>query len=391
MEASSKRRSLDDNVSLVANVTTILSGLGGGLAIFSAIGAIPRGGPMRALVVGWRTYFFNKTSPLSVRVNEINRLLNDTQTLVRGSYITVTGGKGFGKSRLIDTALNGQCGVVKMSTKSGADKDLIVDQALRELTAIRVNYFSPAGSARRVLWFYSFMFFWCPPPIVVIRVPERQIGQPYADVTSAVRSLADDFGLRVIVDGSPNSLPPELLATTRETTISVEPMAKDQIESISELKDLIDFLKTHQLDYPVWKVLGGSPANYLKLKEKFNGLKLTHTATDLIVEEVKNHLQSVLLDALNKNVGKSSSNTKEIIKVFRDKKAIKIPQMELEAMGFLVDYPNKVFREVKSLEDWFVEPATSAVSLIISENVQNGAGVHELREKLLKEAPETTK
>ena len=41
-------------------------------------------------------------------------------------------------------------------------------------------------------------------PIIVIRVPERQIDEKYAQVTSAVRALADDFGLRVIVDGSPN-------------------------------------------------------------------------------------------------------------------------------------------------------------------------------------------
>jgi hypothetical protein len=48
---------------------------------------------------------------------------------------------------------------------------------------------------------------------VVIKVPERQIGEPYAQVTSAVRDLADDYGLRVLVDSLPNSIPPELLTT----------------------------------------------------------------------------------------------------------------------------------------------------------------------------------
>ena len=74
---------------------------------------------------------------------------------------------------------------------------------------------------------------------MVIRVPERQIGEQYAQVTSAVRALTDDFGLRVIVDGSPNSIPPELLTTKRETLIAVEPMSKTQIESIPEFKGLI--------------------------------------------------------------------------------------------------------------------------------------------------------
>ena len=77
---------------------------------------------------------------------------------------------------------------------------------------------------------------------MVIRVPERQSGEPYAQVTAAVRDLADLYGLRVVVDGSPNSLPPELLTTKRETVSAVEPMSKEQIVSIPEFKDLIDFL-----------------------------------------------------------------------------------------------------------------------------------------------------
>ena len=76
-------------------------------------------------------------------------------------------------------------------------------------------------------------------PIVVIRVPERLSGQNYADVPAAVRDLADLYGLRVVVDGLPNSIHPELLATKRETVIAVESMSKEQIESIPEFKDLI--------------------------------------------------------------------------------------------------------------------------------------------------------
>jgi hypothetical protein len=50
-----------------------------------------------------------------------------------------------------------------------------------------------------------------------------------------------------------------------------------------------------------------------------------------------------------------------------------------------------VFREVKTLDGWFIQPATSAVSLIISENVQDDVGVRDLREKLFKEASEKGK
>jgi predicted Zn-dependent protease with MMP-like domain len=236
------------------------------------------------------------------------------------------------------------------------------------------------GSARRLLFFYSFLF--KRSPIVVIRVPERETGQNYADVTAAVRDLADLYGLRVIVDGSPNSIPPELLATKRETVISVEPMSKEQIESIPEFKDLIDFLKSHNLDEPVWKVLGGSPADYLKLEEAVIDSKLSLSDT-AVVNQVKNHLQSVLSDSLNK-ILKSSSTTKQIMKIFRGKKIIMISMPELEAEGLLLDYPNKVFREVKTMGRWFVEPSSPAVSLIISENIQNDEGVDELLDRLFK-------
>ena len=222
---------------------------------------------------------------------------------------------------------------------------------------------------------------------MVIRVPERQTGQPYADVTSAVRDLADDYGLRVVVDGSPNSLPPELLATKREIVIAVEPMSKEQIESIHEFKGLIGFLKSRNLDEPVWKVLGGSPADYLRLETAIIDKKLSFydTASDEVVNRVKKHLQTVLSDSLNKNVLNSSLNTEQVIKIFRERKVLKIQKAELKAMGFLLDYPNKVFREVTTSDRWcFVEPSSPAVSLIISENVQDNAGVDELRDKLFK-------
>ena len=221
---------------------------------------------------------------------------------------------------------------------------------------------------------------------MVIRVPERLSGEPYAQVPAAVRDLTDLYGLRVVVDGSPNSLPPELLATKRETVIAVEPMSKEQIESIPEFKGLIDLLKSHNLDEPVWKVLGGSPADYLKLEEAIadNKSSLSDTASEEVVNQVKNHLQSVLSDSLNKNVVKSNFNTIQIIKIFREKKIIRIPVTELKAMGLLLDFPNKVFREVKTMEDWYIVPSSPAISLIISENVQNGVGVRELRDKLFK-------
>ena len=160
--------------------------------------------------------------------------------------------------------------------------------------------------------------------------------------------------------------------------------SKEQIESIPEFRGLIALLKSHNLDEPVWKVLGGSPADYLKLEEAIadNKASLSGAASEEVVNQVKNHLQSVLSDSLNKDVVKSNFNTKQIIKIFRKKKITMIPKMELEAEGLLLDYPNKVFREVVTIEGSYIVPSSPAVSLIISENIQSDEGVRELRDKL---------
>ena len=248
-----------------------------------------------------------------------------------------------------------------------------------------MNLYDLSKNAHRVLWWYSILFFKLPPPIVVISVPERQSGHQYADVTSAVRSLVDDYGLSVLVDGSPNSIPPELLATNRETVITLEAMSREMLESIPEFQDLIHFLKSNGLDDGVWNVLGGNPAKYLDLerfKSRVTILSKSDTANDVIIEEVKAYIQSLLINTLNDIIANSSSNTEEIIKIFREKKVSRLPKSELKSSGYLVDYPNKVFCEVKRKDGKFVEPSTSAVALIINENIQDDPGVRALTEKL---------
>jgi hypothetical protein len=278
--------------------------------------------------------------------------------------------------------------ILVWQTESGAHKSEIVDQALREIAGFRfrLSYLQPVDSARRVLFFYNLMFKL--PPIVVIRVPERQAGQNYADVTAAVRALADGFGLKVIVDGSPNSVPPELLTTRRQTVMVVEPMSRDQVESISEFQSFVAVLKGLKLDGPVWNVLGGSPIDYSKLGEALMNLSTlppSATASKEIVDQVKGILLTILSDALNSSIINSSVNTKAIIKTFREKKVKKMSKSELEAVGLLLDYPNKVFREVKSSDDYLVEPATPAISLVITENIVDSVGIRKLHEKLFQD------
>lgn len=253
---------------------------------------------------------------------------------------------------------------------------------MQEITNIRLRWFNLSANTKRVLWFYSFFG---RTPVVVVRVSERQREKPYAQVTAAVRSLADDFGLRVIVDGSPNSIPPETKATERQFNVHVMPMERNVIETIPEpeFADLIKFLQRHALDDGVWKVLGGSPQRYNILAEKVSELINDNAPTDRIVSEVKNHIHSLLLDALNENIAKSSANTDKILEIFRARKVCKVSVMELKSMeGLSLDFPNKVFREVERDMHRFVEPASPAVGLILHENILNDDEVAELVRKV---------
>jgi len=106
--------SVKDIASLVADSKAILGVGAGGLALVSAAGVIPRVGLVRALSLGFKSYF-ETTYPLSVRKSEIKHLNDLILRMKKGSYITVIGGKGNGKTCLIDTTLNHHLGVVKIS------------------------------------------------------------------------------------------------------------------------------------------------------------------------------------------------------------------------------------------------------------------------------------
>ena len=87
--------------------------------------------------------------------------------------------------------------------------------------------------------------------------------------------------MRVIIDGTPDSIPPDLKATGREVVMDIERMSTDVIENISEFEDLISFLKKHHLDDGVWEVFGGTPSYYIQLM----GIKaeFSDTQTDSII------------------------------------------------------------------------------------------------------------
>ena len=256
---------------------------------------------------------------------------------------------------------------------SGQGMDVIVGKALSEIANV-YPLMDPAGNASRVLFWYRLLF--RTSPILVMEVNERSEREAYADVTPATRELADTYGQKVIVDGCPDSLSPNLFSTLREIVMDIEPMAREAIESIPEFGTLIAFLKEHNLSDGVWQVLGGYPYCYRVLDEV--RIMTTNTTTPLppkeVVSAIKNFIRWRLIDTLNRNIIKSSNNTKEIIKIFRTQVLSHIRMTHLKSQGYRVDYPNAVFREY----NYVIVPATPTVGLIITNNIVNEEGIDKL-------------
>jgi hypothetical protein len=140
----------------------------------------------------------------------------------------------------------------------------IIKNTLQELANPPFKFMNPLKSAPRVIFWYR-LFTLGRSPMVVINAAERIVGQDYARLTGAVRTLVDDYKLRVVVDGSPNSLDETLLRTTREDVIDIKPMTKEMVWKIGQLQDFFKYAKEAGLEDTVFAVHGGIPSRYEKL------------------------------------------------------------------------------------------------------------------------------
>ena len=115
-----------------------------------------------------------------------------------------------------------------------------------------------SANVNRVLFWYH-LFFRGQFPIVVMTTSERALGREPAELTGAVRRLSR-LGINVVVDATPNSLPPNLLTTTRQHVIYVEELSRDGIRSLPQLHQLFAVLDEERLLDVVLDLLGGIPS-----------------------------------------------------------------------------------------------------------------------------------
>jgi hypothetical protein len=107
---------ITDIMESLANLKTIIGLGGGGLAVLSTLGAVPKVGAGRALTLHLKS-ILTSASPFSIRSKEINYLRSNLKALRKGHYLVVTGGKGLGKTCLINSVLHRYGGVVTISVR----------------------------------------------------------------------------------------------------------------------------------------------------------------------------------------------------------------------------------------------------------------------------------
>jgi hypothetical protein len=348
-----------------------------GGTIVSAVGLVPRIGPGRAVWIALRSRFAFKPNPESLRFAEIELLRSMIARKDFGqSYLVVTGEKGVGKTCLLNTVTSKTAGVIKLEAQPGHSQDTIIKNTLQRLTRIPFDFIPPFDSAKRVIFWHQ-VFTLGRSPMVVINATEREIGHGYAGLTGAVRTLVDKYNLRVIVDGSPNSISDSLLRTERERVFDIKPMTKEMVWQIGQLQELFKYVKDAGLEDTVFAVLGGIPAKYEKLWD--------NSMVDLQAgRDAKEVIGAHLCDAVSAAIKlvKDAQDMDEIINLF-DKATNVIPSHLVKAKKLKRPTPDKVFREVKQSGVFVLIPASNAIGIVLRHNLTEEPSLTEL-EKLLK-------
>jgi hypothetical protein len=352
-----------------------------GGTVVSAVGLVPRIGPGRAVWIALRSRFAFKPNPESLRFAEIKLLRSMLADKDFGQgYLVVTGDKGVGKTCLLNTVTSKTAGVIKVKALPSDNERTIIKNALQRLTRIPFDFIPPFDSAKRVIFWYR-LFTLGRSPIVVINAAERKVGQDYAGLTGAVRTLVDDYKLRVVVDGSPNSLDETLLRTKRQSVFDIKPMTKEVVWQIGQLQDLFKYAKEAGLEDSMFAVLGGIPADY---EEIWRNSKIDLQAGRDAKEVIGAHLCAAISAAIDlvNDSKKKGNDMEEIIKLF-DKEKMWIQCTTLTDKKLERPTPDKVFRQVKQSGISVLIPASNAIGIVLQHNLTEEPSLTEL-EKLLK-------
>ena len=193
----------------------------------------------------------------------------------------------------------------------------------------------------------------------MLRAGERMDGQMYAGIPGAARELTG-YGLRVLIDGSKNSLPMELLATKRQAILELEPMPQNTLRSIPEYAGLLKVLRDESLEVVAWLVLGGVPADY-------DALCLLMACNEPAA--YRRVIVKYLRDEISKAISRrgrmlvTHPSMKEVLDEFKTKS--EIPEELLTEKGIASPSPNKGLRIVLRGDCVMLVPADAAMALVL--------------------------
>jgi hypothetical protein len=261
------------------------------------LGLAPRLGPGRAIALALGSRF-SHPARASQRGGDVAALRALLASARDDQYVVVAGPKGVGKTCLVETATAATCGVVSVRVEAGASEKAIIADAFSAVTRCYLLTLGQRDGARRVLWWHAFLF--RAPATVVLHASERKAGQAFADLDSAARALAHEYGVRVIIDASNNSLPDSSRATKRQSCLDVEPMERGTLEALPELGALHAALAAARVADVVWACVGGNPADYRGLDAEWErrGRGDARAAAAAFVERLVDDAANNVLDAV---------------------------------------------------------------------------------------------
>ena len=353
----------------------------------AAFGFMPRLGPGRAVVLAVFSHF-RRADPVSLR-QEVPLLRRMITSARKFEYVVVVGPKGVGKTCVVDTATQRMCGVVVVNVEPGATQKEIMNDAFVAITRSDYNLLQHRHGAFRVLWWHNVLF--RTPATVVLRAAERKPSETFAALDSAARALTQEYGAHVVIDASNNSMPEAAVATKREKVLEIEPMPRSLLQQLPELLPLHDALKTVGLADVVWAVVGGNPADYLKLLGQWEDkaaesmplplhppshVALRDFSVDTRTELVVAHFVKDMLAKAIKNVNDSMVTHKHLRKLYElFQETSQVPYSALLKNDLLRPSPDKVLRAVQvrpaslsaseASEEYVLVPADAATKLVL--------------------------
>jgi len=310
----------------------------------------------------------------SKREGIVTTIQQTLRNLGEGNYVVVQGDKGVGKTCAIETALHRKPGVVHVRIAPGTLEDDIMSKVSAQLAKISATFINPLGSARRVIAFYRLMTFGrC--PIVVLQVSERTAGKHYAELTGAVRSMTQ-MGLQVIVDASPNAVPPDLLSSQRQDIITVDHMSNDLI--LSEFPDLFQAMDAVKLRHVALAVVGGVPAAAIRLRAEVLSASNQEEMKVTVYKFVKDELSKAIKQC--EDAVRHQPKMDNIMKEFIG--SALVPYTILRQQGVEPPSPDKILRAVERSGEMFLVPATAATQIVLYHGLTKVPPLDELRSML---------